>query len=143
MRRLACALAGALSLAAGLAGSPPTARADEPVTESYRAAPAGRYRSAHRPRTIVREVVVRKPVYVYRTRRVVREVVVERPVYLRPRPVYREVVFGDPYGPPPFAYGPPPFRLRPAFYGPGYGPGPFLPFRPRPIGWGWGPGPFF
>jgi len=139
MTRFAFALGGSLLLAAGAFGAAP-ARADEPVYESYRAPPASRTRIVTRTRTIVRRVVVERPVY--RTRRIVREVVVERPVFVRPRPVYREVFVDEAFGPPP-VYGPPGFRR--AFYGPGIGPGfgppPFV--RPRPFGWGYGPGPFF
>lgn len=141
MTRFAFALTVALLLAGGVLGAAGPARADEPAVQAYREPPAIRTRTVHRPRLIVRQVVVERPVY--RTRRIVREVVIERPVFVQPRPIYREV-FDDGFeGPPPY-YGPPPFRPRRVFAdGPGFGPGPFGPYRPRPFGWGYGPGPYF
>ena len=142
MTRVALALTGALLLSGGVLGAAP-ARADEPAVQAYRE-PRAAIRTVDRPRTIVRRVVVERPVY--RTRRIVREVVVERPVLVRPRPLYREV-FDDGFDEPLYD-GPLPFRPRPVFaygpgFGPGFGPGPFGPYRPRPFSWGYGPGPSF
>ena len=135
MKLIAYMLTGALTVGAGLAISTAPASADGPVVYShrtYQGRPVLRYRSASRPRRIVREVIVERPVY--RTRRIVREVVIERPVIYRPRPVVREVVV-EPfaYGPPPYAYGPP---FRPRF---AYGAGFYGPIRPVGFGFGFGP----
>ena len=125
MKTVAYILAGVLALGSGVAVSTAPARADEPVGYSHR---------TYKGRPVLRYGAVSRP------RRIVREVVVERPVIYRPRPLVREVfveAFDD--GPPPYAYGPP---LRPRFaYGPGF-------FRPiRPVGFGFGPrfgyGPYF
>ncbi|MEH3147525.1 MAG: hypothetical protein PGN34_19765 [Methylobacterium frigidaeris] len=142
MKHIVTLVAGALALGAGCLASSAPASADEQIGYGRRVyrEPVVRYRAASRPRRIVREVIVERPVY--RTR-VVREVVVERPVIYRPRRIVREV-FVEPYGygPPPFVYGPP----RPRFaYGPGFLPPP--PIRPVGFGFGFGPGfgygPFF
>ena len=133
MKPIVYTLTGALALSAGLIIGPAPASADEPAgysRKTYQGRPVLRYRAAHRPRRLLREVIVERPVY--RTRRIVREIVVERPVFYRPPPVVREVIV-EPfdYGPPPYAYGPP-FR-RSFAYGPGfYGP-------IRPVGFGFGP----
>ena len=71
-----------------------------------------------RPRPVVREVVIERPV-IYRPRPIVREVIVERPVVYRPRPVIRdEFVERDGFD------GPHSFRRGPDRFGygrPGYG----------------------
>lgn len=142
MKRIAIIALGALALGVGSLAATAPAKADEEagygrrsVDREYRVV---RRHVVRRPRRIVREVIVERPVY--RTR-IVRRIVVERPVY-RTR-IVREV-FDEPFdvGPPPFAYGPPPpfaYGPPPRFaYGPRY-------FRPplRPVGYGPGFGPGF
>ena len=64
-----------------------------------------------RPRSVIREVVIERPV-IYRPRPIVREVVVERPVVYRPRPVFRdEYVDRDEF------YGSRSFRRGPGGFG--------------------------
>ncbi|BAU90797.1 hypothetical protein MPPM_2192 [Methylorubrum populi] len=143
MKRIAIIAVGALALGAGAFADATPARADEEAgygRSTVRETRTVRRHAAHRPRRLVREIIVERPVY--RTR-IVREVIVERPIY-RPRRIVREVFFDpDAVGPPPFAYGPPPRfaygpprfaygprfvrpPLRPVGYGPGFGYGPFF-----------------
>ena len=124
MRNIALGVLGAFALGVALVGTAAPSRAagygygdyDEPTTVITRRTTVER--RVVRPRPVIHEVVVERPV-IYRPRPIVREVIVERPVeYYRPRPLYREefVERDGFYGPRPFRRGPIGFRYdRPDF----------------------------
>ena len=122
MKNLALGVLSAVALGAALVGTAAPARAadlgydayDEPTTVITRRTTVER--RIVRPRPVVHEVVIERPV-IYRPRPIVREVIVERPVVYRPRPVFREAfVERDGF------YGPRPFRRGLGGFGYG-GPG--------------------
>ena len=124
MRNIVLGVVSALALGVALVGAAAPARAtdlgysdyDEPTTVITRRTTVER--EVVRPRPVVREVVIERPV-IYRPRPVVREVFVDRPVVYGPRPNYREQFverdgfYGRhpfPRGPGGFGYGRPEFR---------------------------------
>ncbi len=117
MRNIVLGVVSAFALGAALVGATAPARAtdlgyddyDEPTTVITRRTTVER--QIVRPRPVVHEVVIERPV-IYQPRPIVQEVVVERPVVYRPRPIYREqFVERDGF------YGRRPFRRGPGGFG--------------------------
>ncbi len=117
MRNIVLGVVSTFALGVALVGATAPARAtdlgyddyDEPTTVITRRTTVER--EIVRPRPVVHEVVIERPV-IYRPRPIVREVFVDRPVVYGPRPIYREqFVERDGF------YGRRPFRRGPGGFG--------------------------